>query len=135
MTTKQKLAAKKFLENPSLPMNRIMREAGYSENTVVDPSNLTNSKGWKELMEKHLPDNKLLEVHESALEATKVITSHTEPDYVVPDYQIRLKAVELGYKVKGKTADNIHNTQINLDKGNKITFVNFTNGTESQSSL
>lgn len=113
MTTKQKIAAKKFLENPSQPFNKIMREAGYSENTVVDPTNLTNSKGWQEIMEAHLADEKLFTVHENALDATK--PSPTNPRLEVPDHVVRLKAVELGYKVKKRLGPDVQvNNQNNF---------------------
>lgn len=101
MTIKQKLVAKKILENPSIPVGRAMREVGYSENSAIAPGkNLTGTKGWKELMEEYLPDDKLLKTHQEALTATKWndFTGDREEDH-----QVRLKAVDLGYKLKGKT--------------------------------
>lgn len=101
MTNKQKELAKKILENPSLTMKDAMLEVGYSKNTAIAPQNVTESKGWKELMDQYLPDAKLLNVHKKGLEATKIVTSHTEPDREVPDFAVRAKYLELGYKVKG----------------------------------
>lgn len=110
-TQKQKALAKKILENPTSVdiTSAEMQEVGYSPNTR--PSEIVNSKGWQMLLEKHLPDDKLLTKHEEALEATKVVSariigkdadSRTDDFIDVPDYPTRLKAVELGYKVKGK---------------------------------
>lgn len=102
-TLKQKKATTLIMESHGkLPVSRAMLEAGYDPTTAKNPKNLTESKGWKELLEKHLPDNRLLEVHNEALDAVKIVSSHTEPDYTVPDVPTRLRAVELGYKVKGK---------------------------------
>lgn len=97
MTIKQRLVLKKIVENPRKSISGAMREVGYSSNTAVDPGNLTRSKGWKELMEQFLPDDKLLTKHNEAMEATKWndFTGDREEDHA-----IRLRAVELGYKLK-----------------------------------
>lgn len=106
MTNKQKAVAKKIVgSGGSMTISQAMREVGYSEKTIDEPKKLTESKGWKELMETLLPDEKLLLRHAEGLDATKIHSSHTEPDREVPDYAVRAKYVELGYKVKGKYAD------------------------------
>lgn len=110
-TNKQKQLAKKIVANPSISMAEAMREVGYSEASVSKPSEVTNSKGWQELMDKYLPDDKVLATHEAGLEATKVVSAvivgkdanDKTNDFIdVPDYPTRLKAVELAYKVKKK---------------------------------
>lgn len=106
MTNKQKALAKKIIENPSLTMKEAMLEVGYSENTAIAPQNVTESKGWAELMEKYLPDEDVLKTHKAGLNATKIFSSHTEPDKEVPDHPTRLKAVELAYKIKKKTDES-----------------------------
>ena len=95
MTIKQKRLAK--LVGISSTMKEAMIKAGYSPNTAVAPTKVTESKAWPELMEKYLPDDKLLTKHEEALEATKWndFTGEREEDHA-----IRLKGVELGYKLK-----------------------------------
>ena len=73
------------------------------------------AKGWMKLMDKYIPDEKLLTKHEEALEAVKpigaqilidkdgeTINKENEGMIEVPDQVVRLKAVELGYRVKGK---------------------------------
>lgn len=114
MTNKQKALAKKIIENPSLTMKEAMLEVGYSENTAIAPQNVTESKGWAELMEKYLPDEDVLKTHKAGLNATKIFSSHTEPDKEVPDHPTRLKAVEMAYKVKGKLNDTNVNVQVNV---------------------
>ena len=72
--------------------------------TAKNPKNLTESSAWKEMMEKYLPDGKLLQKHEEALEATKWndFTGEREEDHTT-----RLKAVELGYKLKRKLGPEV----------------------------
>lgn len=102
-TIKQKLAVAKIMESHgAIAVSRAMEEVGYDPTTAKNPKNLTESKGWKELMDDWLPDDKLLKAHDEALDAVKIVTSPTEADSILPDHMIRLKAVELGYKVKGK---------------------------------
>jgi len=110
-TSKQKEALKQIVENRGKPMSQIMKDVGYSPNTAINPSNLTKSKGWNELLEIHLPDSKLLEKHNAALEANKIISANitygeanekTNDFIEVPDEVTRLRAVELGYKVKNR---------------------------------
>lgn len=111
-TMKQELAAKKMMEKVGKPIGQAMREAGYADNTADNPEHLTKSKGWRELMDKYLPDTKLAKVHAESLDANKVISAQVFPggkdgkpvnDFIeVPDHQVRLKAVEVGYKVKDK---------------------------------
>lgn len=117
-TNKQKALAKKIAENPSLPMKTAMMEVGYAENTAIAPRNVTESKAWPELLEKYLPDDKVLSTHEAGLEANKIISAkiignaneNTDDFIEVPDHPTRLKAVELAYKVKGKLRD----AQVNI---------------------
>ena len=114
MTLKQKAAIQKVVENHG-NVSRAMLEVGYDPTTAKNPKNLTTSKAWMELMEEHLPDSSLLEKHKEALNATKpigaqilidkdgkTISKENEGMIEVPDQVVRLKAVELGYRVKGK---------------------------------
>lgn len=51
-TLKQKLAVEKLVENHGKSVSGAMRAAGYDPDTAKNPKNLTESKGFKELMEK-----------------------------------------------------------------------------------
>ena len=101
MTIKQQLAVKEIIENHR-SVSGAMRAVGYKPTTATVPGNLTKSKAWPELLEKFLPDNKLLKTHDEALQATKWndFTGEREPDHTT-----RLKAVDMGYKVKNKYID------------------------------
>ena len=66
-THKQKLAASKILENRGKSVSKAMREVGYSPATAKNPSNLTNSIGWIELMSKYISEEKLLKTHQALL--------------------------------------------------------------------
>jgi hypothetical protein len=116
MTIKQEETAKKLvaltIQNGRKPcMAEALRQAGYSPVTAEHPDKLTKSKAWPELLEKYLPDDKLLRTHDEALQATKWndFTGEREPDHTT-----RLKAVDMGYKVKGKTSDTNVAIQVNF---------------------
>lgn len=105
MTLRQQTAFKKILEsNGKKSVSKAMLEAGYPPTTAKNPQQLTNSKGWQETMEKYLPDDKLLKKHEEALEAKKWndFTGEREEDHTT-----RLRAVELGYKLKRRLGPEI----------------------------
>lgn len=100
-TIKQKLAVVKIMENHG-NVSKSMREVGYTGATAENPSNLTESKGFQELMEKYLPDKELMEVHKKGLKAT-IVRFTPEGDMIkVEDFATRHKYLETGYKVKGK---------------------------------
>ena len=96
MTIKQTTAIANIVENGG-NVTKGMRDAGYKEGSINNPKSLTESKAWQEVFEKHLPDEKLFTKHNEALDATKWndFTGEREEDHA-----IRLKAVELGYKLK-----------------------------------
>ena len=70
-TEKQKKAAEKIVENHG-NISKTMKDVGYSENTAKNPKNLTDSDGWKELMETVLSDEKLLDKHNELLNSTGI---------------------------------------------------------------
>lgn len=115
-TLKQQKAIENAVENGG-NISKAMRDAGYSPATAKNPDKLTKSDAWQELMEKYLPDEKLLEVGEEGLDAWKIHSSHTEPDKQIPDYQTRAKYLELALKLKKRLGpDIVTNTQINADQ-------------------
>ena len=56
---RQKKLLKKVIENNG-NISKSMREVGYSPETARNPQQVTNSKGWKELLEEYLPDDYIL---------------------------------------------------------------------------
>ena len=65
-----------------------MREVGYSPATAKNPSNLTNSIGWIELMSKYISEEKLLKTDQALLKHR--------------NWRARDAALEKGYKLLGK---------------------------------
>lgn len=112
-TLKQARVIKDLSENPRKSIRQAMLKAGYSLNTANRPSDMTESIAWKTEMQKYLPDHKLFKTHEEALQATKWndFTGDREADH-----SIRLKAVDMAYKLKGRGATDgaTSNTQINI---------------------
>lgn len=119
-TIKQKTSFDKTLGNGG-NVTKAMREVGYSENTLNTPQKLTESDGWKQLMDEHISETKLAKVHSEGLEATKqekalTITEEEGGEVKmglveVPDHAVRHKYLETGYKIRGKlNKDNDGNT-------------------------
>ena len=110
----------KSLENLGKPLGQIMREEGYSDNTADNPKNVTESKSWEILLDKYIPESLVLETHKEAFDANRTISvvsgkqaSGGTTDFVdVPDWQTRMKATELGYKVRGKLTEKIDHTTL-----------------------
>lgn len=93
-----------------------MLRVGYSPATAKTPSKLTESKAWKNLLEKYLPDTVLANVHKQGLKATR-----REGGEDVPDYAVRHKYLDTAYKVKSRypREGNINAIQINIDGDRK----------------
>jgi hypothetical protein len=119
-TLKQKAAIQKILVNPGLTVTEAMREVGYSENTVNTPSDVTRSKGWKELMDKYFPEEKVATVHARILDAKRVIYATDKgkiSDMVeVEDNDAQAKGVDLAYKLRGSYAPDKVNITDETDK-------------------
>lgn len=100
-TLRQKKAFKKAAENGGV-VSRAMLDAGYSAMTAQDPKKLTDSKGWKELMEIYLPDDKLGRKHDQLLNDQ--------------ESNVQVKALDMAYKLKGKYApEKALNLNMNLE--------------------
>lgn len=117
-TIKQKRAYQEVVKGSSLAA--AMRKVGYSKTTARRTNKLTRTKGWQELIDKYISEEDLMKVHKEGLKATKhqgvggmVLNveakefGHTEIE--VPDYAVRHKYLETGYKVRGRLKDNNNN--------------------------
>jgi hypothetical protein len=113
MTIKQKQAFMKVVKGSSI--TQAMKEVGYSDSTAKRTNKITRTQGWKELLETYLPDDKLLKAPSEALSATKWndFTGDREPDH-----NIRLKAAEVGFKLKGRMNENNFLQQYNIGEMN-----------------
>jgi len=76
-----------------------MIETDYQTVLRESPGAVSQTDAWKLVMEKYLPDNKLLSRHEDLL-------NKNDKDGR-PDTQAVGKALELAYKIKGKLVDKV----------------------------
>lgn len=121
-TLRQKKAFARVGENGGV-ISAAMVDVGYSENTAKTPQKLTESDGWKELMQKYLPDDLLAQRHQELLNKREVVkaynheTGETEVQVTdQPDTQAVSKALDMGYKLKGAYApEKTVNLNLNAD--------------------
>ena len=99
-TIKQKTAYKEVVKGSTI--TKAMKVAGYSKETSKRTNKLTNTKGFKELIDKHLSDSKLAKVHDEGLKATKLHNTGSKT-LTTEDYAVRHKYLETAYKLKGLT--------------------------------
>lgn len=107
-TQRQKKVLKEIAEN-SGNMGNAMRKAGYSDNYANSPDKIKKTKGWKELMDKHLPDSLLAEKHRALLNKTELDKQ--------PDTQAVRAGLDMAYKLKGKYATD--KLDIDIKSGGK----------------
>jgi len=112
-TLRQKIVASKIFANRGSKdtVKKIMKDAGYSDAYAKNPQQLTTTRSWRQLMDKYLPDEKIVKKIDEGLEANRVISavntakqaSGGTTDFIeVPDFAIRHKYVETSLKIKGK---------------------------------
>lgn len=107
-TTKQHKVVKKILENTGMSVSKAMAESGYPPATAKNPQQLTNSKGWKELMKEYLPDDLLAQKHQELLNKTEITGDI--------DTQAVSKGLDMAYKLKGSyAAEKTLNVTVELD--------------------
>lgn len=103
-TFKQREAFKEVLKGSTI--SGAMVKVGYAKTTASTTGKLTNTKGWKELMDKHLSDDKLSKVHSRLLLKEEVIVvsdgaktgSHIER--TGQPHSDAAKALDMAYKLK-----------------------------------
>lgn len=104
-TVKQRRAVKEITEN-HMSVSAAMRKVGYDLDTASKPSNLTASKGFRELMDSMgIDDDRLLNVLNEGLDATKTVVMGQESKEsfvdVQPDFSVRHRYLETGLRLKG----------------------------------
>lgn len=125
MTVRQQKAIAHILEGDSA--RQAMLKAGYRENVADNPKNLTETKVFKDTLEKlGISDEKLATVLGEGLEATKPIVMGIKSEEsfvdVIPDHPTRHKFLETALKLKGYSKDEgVNNTIIPI-------LVKFVNG-------
>jgi DNA-binding HxlR family transcriptional regulator len=77
-TERQKLFVQKILENtrnpkPGFTLGKTMLEVGYKPTVSIQPSLITKTKGFRELMEEHgMDDASLTRTHQELLKSTRL---------------------------------------------------------------
>ena len=106
-TIKQAKAIKNVVENGG-NVSKAMRDANYAPATIKNPSKLTESKTWKNLMEKDLPDDLLTKKHKQLLKKREILLKNNNKTGKVEAIKggIDTNAVKAGldmaYKLKGR---------------------------------
>lgn len=138
---RQQIAVKKLSEiignskgQKNISMGRILREAGYSDETSKTPQLVTKTKGFKEELNKVISTTKLIDALVSLVDAselkkfsfekslsdeniTKILNNYKVVDisrennhvycrYWSPDYTIRFKALDMVFKLKNLYQSN-----------------------------
>lgn len=101
-TPKQKKAFNLLVENSGEPLRGVLTKAGYSEPMADNPDRVLESAGFLQLIEEHLPDWKLAQVHSEGLTAVKTTRDKFGDKYEDPDYYARHQYLETAYKIKGR---------------------------------
>lgn len=105
-TLKQKKAVAKILENAG-NVSKAMRESGYAPATAKNPKELTDSKGYQELLKETITDDIARQKHREFLFSENQI--------------VGLKALDMRYKVDGNYAPEKTETKsVNLNFDVKI---------------
>lgn len=108
-------------DNPDMPMGRAMIKAGYSPKTALNAkANFVESRGgaiaieqWREKLRGiGITDDFMAKKQMEWVTATKIKSSMTEPDRVVPDYETQLKAADMIRKDFGITQQSDHPTNL-----------------------
>ena len=115
-TLKQKKAIEYIVGGDSV--SKAMTKAGYAPTTAKNPSELTNSKTFQEILEKTgISDERLSEVLNEGLGATKTIVMGKDSNEsfvdIQPDHPTRHKFLETALRLKGHSKDEAPNTIIN----------------------
>lgn len=105
-SVKQKKAFNNMVDNGG-NISKAMVDAGYSPATANTPQKLTESKGWKELMETYLPDDFLAKKHKELLDKVD--------DKGLIDTNAVKGGLDMAYKLKGAYAPD-KNINININQ-------------------
>jgi len=126
LTTKEKMFLKEYFKTGNGTRSALKAyncKDSYSASTIASQTLSKLKDVVKSLMEsKGLDLGMIIDVTKDATKATKIVTSHTEPDYEVPDHPTRLKAAEIAGKWLGISEHPTSLTQVNID-GMKVEFI------------
>lgn len=126
VTIKQRASVEKLVETRG-NVSRAMILGGYDPTSAKNPKNLTNSKGYKELLKQQLPTSLLFRKHRALLEKEDMrseIDEKTGKTSLIPtgqpETQAVSKALDMAYKLKGMyPKDGVTAIQINFGQERK----------------
>jgi hypothetical protein len=98
-TVKQKEVFTKVVKGSNI--STAMRTSGYADSTSKRTNKITKSKGWEQLMKTYIPDKQLALKHKQFLDSDKE--------------EIGIKALDIGYKIKGYYPKEGNNTAIQIN--------------------
>jgi hypothetical protein len=113
LTPKQRRFVKGYLETGNA--TEAAKTAGYSEKSAnsIAAENLAKPsirEAISQLMEKHgLSDEKLLSIHKDLLSATRTVSG-----IEVPDWDVRARALEMAYKLRGAYQEDLRGLRITI---------------------
>lgn len=103
------IVQKDIRNHTKVSVSRAIKESGvYSRHVANKPDLVTNTNGWRELMEKHFPDKKLSALHQKLLNKQEAIVvsdgsqSGSHIEWTKQPHTDALKALDVAYKLKGK---------------------------------
>lgn len=127
MATMKQIQAVRNIAANGGNLGKAMIEAGYKESVARNPSNLTKSKSWPILLEKHLPDKHLGKKHRTFLDADRIIRTYKKGDLVSETTETdpsAVKALDMAYKLKGRYSSD--------DVGSKTLIINISGESASR---
>ncbi len=88
-------------------MGKILRDSGYAESVSKRPKLVTESLGWKELIDSYLPDEKILQSLVEMLNMPSITTVRNDKGRVIREVtetngSIKARGLDMILKVKGK---------------------------------
>lgn len=108
-THRQRETLRYFIEGGKKSWSAAMIKAGYSEATAVVPGKVTKSRGFQQLIDEVLSDDKLTEVHDSLLKAKSI--DHLVFPLAMSDEEITELVESVGGTVRkfkhGETATHV----------------------------
>lgn len=127
----------KYMADNGCSMKEALRACGYSKTVQNSPSKVTGTESWKKMLDRILPESKLLDIHEQQLQSWKLqsmlfqkqvaefdiyelmemvgcvvkkiveIPTGKLAFYIQPDNQSRNKALEMALKLHKRLTDKV----------------------------
>lgn len=127
----------KYMADNGCSMKAALKACGYSETVQNSPSKVTKTESWKQMLDRVMPESKLLDIHEKQLQSWRLqsmLFQKQVPDedifelmetvgcvvkkvveiptgklvfYIQPDNQSRNKALEMALKLHKRLTDKV----------------------------